>query len=317
MTVFGLGLETGLADAAVLLAEAAAADHEGLDVVSVTDHPYFADRLDAYAAIGMVLGATSRLSAAVNVSNVATRPAPMLARQITSLSALSGGRLVAGIGAGGLWDEIGKLGIPRRTPGESIRAMAEAIVLLRALSGGGAPVTFTGEFYSVTGLQPADVPTPPIWTGALGRKALQVTGRLADGWLPGHAADWVSARVRQSRPLIDQAAAAAGRQPGDVATIYNLPGRITPEPLHATRDRDGRWIGGSARQWADELTRAVTEHRAGGFILFPTGDRTDQLRRWAREVVPAVRESLGQPGLPQRGQDFRQPWSGGSRPAVR
>jgi alkanesulfonate monooxygenase SsuD/methylene tetrahydromethanopterin reductase-like flavin-dependent oxidoreductase (luciferase family) len=43
------------------------------------------------------------------------------------------------------------------------------------------------------------------------QKALAVTGRQADGWIPGHAADWPSPRCRDSHPIIDEAAAAAGR----------------------------------------------------------------------------------------------------------
>jgi alkanesulfonate monooxygenase SsuD/methylene tetrahydromethanopterin reductase-like flavin-dependent oxidoreductase (luciferase family) len=42
-----------------------------------------------------------------------------------------------------------------------VRAMAEAITLVRALSGGGEPVTFDGEFYHVSGLDPAAAPAPP------------------------------------------------------------------------------------------------------------------------------------------------------------
>jgi hypothetical protein len=56
----------------------------------------------------------------------------------------------------------------------------------------------------------------------------------------------------------------------------------------------GRWIGGSARQWADELTTAVLEHHAAGFIYRSTDDTPagEALARWATEVVPAVREAI-------------------------
>ncbi|BCB75802.1 hypothetical protein Pflav_022120 [Phytohabitans flavus] len=141
--------------------------------------------------------------------------------------------------------------------------MEEAIVVVRALSGGGGPVTYEGEFYRVDGLVPARVPTPPIWTGSVAPKSLAVTGRRADGWIPGHAADWLSQRYATSRPIIDEAATAAGRDPAEVATIYNLPGRITASPLRATRDAGGRWIGGSVEQWVAELTGAVLAHGAG------------------------------------------------------
>jgi hypothetical protein len=78
----------------------------------------------------------------------------------------------------------------------------------------------------------------------------------------------------RSRPVIDAAAAAAGRDPAEAATIYNVPGRITTSPLPATRDDSGRRIAGSAGQWADTLTTAVRAHGAAGFAYFPVGDGT-------------------------------------------
>lgn len=301
MVLFGLGLETGITEVDALLRHAVQADRDGLDVVSLSDHPYFEDRVDAYSALGVVLGRTTNLTGAVNVTNLATRPAPMLARTISGLSALSGGRVVLGMGAGGLWDDIAKLGLRRLTPAASIRALEEGITVVRALSGGGDPVFFDGEFYQVAGLVPSPVPVPPIWVGSLGPKSLAVTGRLADGWIPGHAADWTSTRFAESRPLIDQAAAAVGRTPSDIATIYNLPGRITTSPLPQTRDHNGRWLGGSPQQWIDELTTAVLDHAAGAFIFFPIADGTPvdtSISRWSLEIAPAVREATRTPAIP-------------------
>jgi len=111
----------------------------------VADHPYFGDKLDAYALTGFLLGQTERITGMVTVTNLPSRPAPVLARTLTSLSVLSGGRVILGIGAGAIWDMITKLGIPRLGGGAAVRAMAEAITLVRALSGGGEPVTFDGE----------------------------------------------------------------------------------------------------------------------------------------------------------------------------
>jgi hypothetical protein len=54
------------------------------------------------------------------------------------------------MGAGGLWEEIVALGVPRLSPAARVRALEEAIMVVRALSGGGDPVTFDGEFYRVT-----------------------------------------------------------------------------------------------------------------------------------------------------------------------
>ena len=293
--LFGLGLEAGVHQVDEMLGHARLADEAGLDLFSVSDHPYFAERLDAYAALGFVLGATSNITGAVIMTNLLSRPAPILARTVTGLSTISGGRVVLGVGAGGMWEEIVALGVPRLSPAARVRALEEAITVVRALSGGGGPVTFDGEFYNVTALPPAAAPTPPIWVGALGPKTLGVTGRQADGWIPGHLADWRSREVAESRPIVDEAAASIGRDPADVDTIYNVSGRLTPEPLPQTRDDEGRWTGGGITQWVEELTFAVLEHGAAAFIyLVPPGDTISAttLELWAHEVVPAVREAV-------------------------
>jgi alkanesulfonate monooxygenase SsuD/methylene tetrahydromethanopterin reductase-like flavin-dependent oxidoreductase (luciferase family) len=277
-----------------ILEIAAEADRGGLDMFTIADHLYFGDKLDAYSAVGFLLGQTASISGAVIVTNLPTRPAPALARTITSLSALSGGRVILGIGAGAIWDMIPQLGIPRLTPGAAVTAMEEAITLIRSLCGGGDPVTFDGSFYQVGALQPAPVAAPPIWTGSVRPKSLAVTGRHADGWVPSMGSDWLSTRYRESRPLIDEAAAAAGRDPAEIADVFNFGGRITDAPLAQTRGEDGRWIGGSPEQWVEEMTSAVLEHRAGGFIFRTTNDTPAPaaVARYAREIVPAVREAV-------------------------
>ncbi|MEV4754851.1 LLM class flavin-dependent oxidoreductase [Micromonospora sp. NPDC049559] len=293
--VFGFGAHSMVDDGPELLRMAQRADRDGLDVFSLSDHPYLGARLDAYATIGFVLGQTRRLAGFANVTNLPTRPAPMLARTVTTLSALSGGRIVLGAGAGGIWDRITDMGVPRLSPGDAVDAFEEAIVLVKALSGGGGPVTYRGRFHRVERIEPAPVPAPPVWTGSVGRRSLAATGRVADGWIPGHAADWFSERYRTSRPVIDEAAAAVGRDPREIRTVFNLPGRVADRPLAATRSADGRWIGGSVDQWVEELTGAVLEHGASGFMLFSPGGGTPDpvtLGRWGGEIVPAVREAI-------------------------
>jgi len=293
--VFGFGTHPSIGDIPELLRLAQQADRDGLDIFTLSDHPYLGGRLDAYAALGFILGRTERIAGFANVTNLPTRPAPLLARTVTALSALSGGRVVLGLGAGGLWDRIADMGVPRLSPAAAVDAFEEAIVLVKLLSGGGAPVTYEGRHYQVHQIEPTPVAAPPVWTGSVGRKSLAATGRVADGWIPGHAADWLSERYRTSRPVIDEAAASVGRDPSEVRTIFNFPGRITDRPLSATRDREGRWLGGSAGQWVEELTAAVLDHGASGFTLFaPDHGAPDQdlLARWGREVAPAVREAL-------------------------
>lgn len=292
--LFGLGLEVGVHQVNEMLRHARQADDAGLDVVSISDHPYFAERVDGYAALGFLLGATSNVTGAVICTNLLSRPAPLLARTVAGLSTMSRGRIVLAIGAGGMWEEIVALGVPRLSPAARVRALEEAMVVVRALTGGGDPVTFHGDFYQVTELTPSAAATPPIWIGTGGPKGLAATGRHADGWIPPHLADWRSREVAELRPVIDQAAVSAGREPADVGTIYNVTGRVTRDPLPETRDDEGRWTGGGVTQWVEELTLAVLEHGARAFIyLLPPGETLSDttVSLWTHEVVPAVREA--------------------------
>jgi len=114
-------------------------------------------------------------------------------------------------------------------------------------------------------------------------------------------------RVRQRRPLrcrldgldlfelADHPYFAAGREPAEVATIYNFGGAITDTPQSPARDSDGRWLGGTVEQWIDELTGAVVDHGASGFIYRApaSAPSATALARWAREIVPTVREAIG------------------------
>jgi alkanesulfonate monooxygenase SsuD/methylene tetrahydromethanopterin reductase-like flavin-dependent oxidoreductase (luciferase family) len=293
--LFGLRIENAFDELGAMLEQARFADQAGLDLFSMFDHPYFADRVDAYAALGFILGATSSIGGAVICTNLLSRPAPILARTVASLSRLSGGRVVLPLGAGGNWDEIVALGAPRLSPGERVRALEEAIEVVKALTGGGDPVTFDGDFYQVTGLTPSAAPTPQIWVGAGGPKGLAAIGRQADGWIPPHAADWRSKIVAEGRRVIEDAAASAGRTSTDIDTIYNVSGRISRDPGAQTRDDAGRWIGGGVAQWVDELTFAVLECGAASFHYgVPPGGALDGMTMslWAHEVVPAVREAI-------------------------
>ncbi len=73
--VFGFGAHSGISEAPGLLRTAQQADRDGLDLFSLSDHPYLGDRLDAYASIGFVLGRTQRIAGFANVTNLPTRAA--------------------------------------------------------------------------------------------------------------------------------------------------------------------------------------------------------------------------------------------------
>src|SRR3954447_22936995 len=160
----------------------------GLDVATFQDHPYQSAFLDTWTLLSWVAAQTKTLRVAANVLNLPLRPPAVLARATASLDLLSGGRVELGLGAGAFWDAIEAMGGPRRTPGEAVDALSEAIDVIHGIwdTGQRGGVRVRGGHYAVKGAKrgPAPAHDIEIWLGAYKPRMLRLTGRKADGWLP-------------------------------------------------------------------------------------------------------------------------------------
>lgn len=274
-----------------LRAVAAAADQGGLDLVGVQDLPFVGSQLDALAVIGDLIPRTEQVHFFPDVANLPLRPAPMLARAASSLSALSRGRFQLGLGAGGLWDGIASMGVERRTAAQALAAQEEAVALMRRLWHDDAAVTSAGPWYPVEGLagQAPDPAGVEIWLGAMGPRSLELTGRIADGWAAPIAPYFPYERWAEGGRAIDRSAVAAGRTPGDIRRIAQLVGTITPDRADGTTLRGSEPVRTDVRGWIDVITRLAEEWSFNGFVMMPEGDTVDQTRRFADEVAAGVR----------------------------
>ena len=105
----------------------------GSQLVGIQDHPYQRHFLDTWSLIPTLLAETRRISFFTDVANLPLRPPAVMAKAAATLDVLSGGRFELGLGAGGIPDVIADFGGPRRTPGESVEALEEAIDVIRLL----------------------------------------------------------------------------------------------------------------------------------------------------------------------------------------
>ncbi len=282
-------------DLASVVELAQLADELGLELLGLQDHPYQAAYLDALTLATHLLARTSRVTVFTDVANLPLRPPALLARAAASMSLTSAGRFQLGLGAGGFWDAIWAMGGPRRRPGESVEALEEAIAVIRLLWSGQPSASFAGRHYRLSGARPgpAPDPMPEIWVGAYGPRMLSLVGRVADGWLPSspYAAP---EKLPQMTARIEAAAERAGRDPRAVRRLYNVQGAIT----------DGRRAGflqGPPESWVEDLLPLVVEQGFGGFILWPVEPRSEQVRRFALEVGPLLRQAVGEESPPGDG----------------
>ncbi|WP_210506771.1 LLM class flavin-dependent oxidoreductase [Naasia sp. SYSU D00057] len=267
---FGTFLTPAAADPAGTVALAVASERAGLDLVTFQDHPYQPRFLDTWTLLSYVGARTERVRLAANVHSLPLRPPAVLARAAASLDLLTGGRFALALGAGAFWDAIAAMGGERREPGEAVRALDEAIGLIRDLwdTGERGGVFRDGEFYAVHGAKrgPAPAHPIPIWVGALGPRMLRLIGRTADGWLPSLARLESLDALATAHSIIDEAAADAGRAPSAIRRLLNVPDD-TAEP--------------------EVLAALALEHRVETFIL--VSDDAVRIERFGRELAPATR----------------------------
>ena len=266
-----------------LIATAQRIERLGLDYVAIQDHPYQRRFVDTWSLMAMIAASTTTVRIFPDVANLPLRPPAVMAKAAATIDLLSGGRFELGLGAGGFWDAIAAYGGPRRRPGEALGALEEAITVIRQVWSGERNLRFEGTHYRLAGAQAGPVPAHPIgiWLGVYGPRALELTARAADGWVPSFRGD--IAPIAEMTRRLDDALAAAGRPPEALQRVLNVSGAIT----------DGASEGmfrGPVTQWAADLAEVAVSHRFDTFIFWGEGDR--QLDRFAQEVVPAVREQL-------------------------
>jgi alkanesulfonate monooxygenase SsuD/methylene tetrahydromethanopterin reductase-like flavin-dependent oxidoreductase (luciferase family) len=272
----------------------AAEEAAPLEVIGIQDHPYQHHFLDTWSLIPTLLSETRRVSFFTDVANLPLRPPAVMAKAAASLDVLSGGRFELGLGAGGLPDPIAGFGGPRRSPGESVEALEEAIDVIRLLWSDQRSVSFEGKHYRLDDARPGPPPPHPIgiWLGAFKPRMLRLVGRKADGWLPSLGV-LDRDELRAGNRRIDAAAEDAGRDPGSIRRILNLQGVIGDGPGRPRSDLPvgylaGEPLSGPPDWWVETLTGFVDD----GFdtlIFWPVDTTPDQVELLARDVAPHVR----------------------------
>jgi F420-dependent oxidoreductase-like protein len=183
----------GAAELRRTLAEIAQrAEQGGVDRISVMDHvwqignigPAEHEMLEAYTALGWLAAKTERVKLLAMVTAVVYREPGLLAKAVTTLDVLSGGRAILGIGAAWNEEESKGLGLFFPPVAERFERLEEAILICKQMwSGDQGP--FDGEHYhlarTLNSPQALAKPHPPILIGGAGeKKTLKLVARYAD-----------------------------------------------------------------------------------------------------------------------------------------
>lgn len=288
--------DDGTGDPRPLVALAAQAESLGFDSVWAGDSLLAKPRAEPLTLLAGVAAVTERVELGTAVLIASQRNPEQLAQAAATLDALAGGRLVLGIGAGPGADNVRRdhdlvgANFDRRAS-RSI----EVIERCRSLWAG----TDDDQMYPLPG-RPGG---PPIWIGGEGKRTLERTGRLADGWFP------ISASVEAFRRGLDgvrASAEAAGRDSDDLdVCIYSTvvvgePAAAQAElsehlelyynaPFDAIRKVQGV-VAGSADQVGEFVQSFIDAGANHVCVRFACRDVAGQMELFANELLPQLRD---------------------------
>jgi len=289
-------------DPRLVLEVAARAEAAGYSVLAANDHlVYGRPWLDGPSALAAAAARTTTIRLMTSVALPVIRGPVPLAKSLTAIDRLSGGRLVAGVGPGSSARDYAVAGIPFE---ERWPRFDEAVQAVRALlRPDGEP--FVGRFYSTEDVRLEPAPQqpggPPLWLGSWGSAAgIARVARLADGWLASGynatPADYLEARHR-----LDEQTSAAGRAEPLPSTMVTMWTGITDDDPSARRlladvlspmlnrpveALEGMLLVGPESRIADK----VAEYQAAGveeLVLWPIVDEVAQLERFAERIAPS------------------------------
>ncbi len=318
---FSLPSRGPLAKPAILLRLARKAEALGYACVTVSDHvvlptkssapyPYSPngelpggsrqDYLEPLTLMAWILAATRRIRVGVSVLVVPYRNPVVTAKQIATLDAISGGRVILGCGVGWWPEEFQALAAPPFA--ERGAVTDEYLRLMKELWTKEEP-RFSGKYYQVSDVtllpKPVQKPHPPLWIGGHTPAAIRRAGELGDGWHPiglrgpvGLSPEEYAAKAGEVRAH----AARAGRSPDAVRLTFRAPVEVWPSRRRPPAGKGGALVQGSPlRGPAKKVIQDIQAYqRAGvGFFVFDFTEQdpkamVETMERFAEEVRPRV-----------------------------
>jgi len=273
------------------------AEQLGYDSVWVSDHVVvpqanivnFGETIfDPLVTLGVLAGATSRVQLGTTVLIVPYRNAVVTAKMVSSLDALSGGRVVLGVGAGWVAAESAMLGVPFAERGPMTD---EHLLAMRELWTSAAP-SFAGKYTQFSDLtfepKPVQKPHPPIWVGGHSRAALRRTAQFGAAW---HPINRSPEELRAGQAEIARLCQARGRATRPALTLRNdvrvvRPGESAPASTHG-----GRVIAGEPAALIDSITELAgcgVEHLVLEFLSADGRELDEQMAAFADRVRPKL-----------------------------
>ena len=185
----------------------------------------FRSSSDPFALMSVAAAATERVDIGANVLVAPWYAPAVLARTLTTIDQISGGRLLPGLGTGWSPEEYVAAGVPKAERGARLDECLDALDALWTDN----PAEYHGEHWTVPAshveFKPVQRPRPPVYLAGFAPVAMRRVAHRADGWLPAHVPEsgaFDPASVEEPMGRIRAMAAEAGRDPQALRTVLRV-----------------------------------------------------------------------------------------------
>lgn len=234
------------------------AERLGYDTVYMTDHLTAggAPRIESLTTIAALSSITERVRFGEMVLCYAFRNPALLAKIGATIDVISGGRFELGIGAGWCQEEFESYGYPFASYGERVRALREAVTVIRKMWTEDAP-TFAGDYFRIKDAycepKPLQKPHPPIMVGGESRRLLRVAAEMGDKY------NTLRLGVEEFRERVEylrKHCAKSGRDPSELKITFGFHLNIFPDERALTESLrlayERQKTAKAFRDWVDE-----------------------------------------------------------------
>lgn len=288
------GVDMGFVGAFVRRAEALGYDSLWVQETILSDFPI----LEPVTLLTYVAALTDTAKLGTSVMLTTLRNPLQLAKALSSLDRMSGGRLIVGVGGGGHVPET----VFGYTTEHRMRRFVEGLDIMKALWTE-PTANYDGSFWQLKNAamepKPVQKPHPPIWFGARSESALRRAVRHGDGWMgagSSSSADFVSQYGHVQR-FLDQ----AQRDPAGFAISKRVYVAVDNDRDRAER-RLREWFGvryksadmasqvsiwGSRQECIDKLG-ALVQAGARHLMINPAFDDMEHLEIFAQDIMPRL-----------------------------
>ncbi len=260
---------------------------------------------DAFTVLTMLACHTERIGLGTGIVTVYSRTPGLIAQSIASLDRISGGRAILGLGSSGRIVIEDWHGVKFDYPVSRTREYIEIVRM--ALAGG--RVNYDGRFYRLNRFRMGVAPVQeriPIYIASLGQRNLELTGELADGWLP----IWThSEKLPQIKAPLLEAMSAAGRPSSDMTTAPQIlscasdDAETIANAVQQARAHMAFYIGGMGQYYYDLFCRYGYRAESDAVRRFwAEGDRREAANAITDEMVHGI-TAIGSPDECRRKMD--------------